>query len=64
MGILLYSQSRNYITVCKKNPKQTNKNKQKQTTGVSSTWSHLTVCKQIINTKLNYSCSIEILETI
>ena len=30
----------------------------------SNTWNCLTVCKQMINSKLNYSYLIEILETI
>ena len=29
-----------------------------------NTWNYLTVCKQMICNKLNYLCSIEILETI
>ena len=30
----------------------------------SNTWNQLTVCKQMINSKQNYSCWIEILEII
>ena len=30
----------------------------------NNTWNHLTLCKQMINNKLNYLCQIETLETI
>ena len=33
-------------------------------TATCNTWNHLTVCKQMINSKWKYLCSIEILETL